>query len=263
MNKGSLTLEAAFLMPLYTFFMVSLLSFFEILHLEQNVDFYLSRAAKEMALYSPAGDILSEGEEEIDDGFAETVISDIYSYGVLTDNIPQAYRTQCGMKGDFIFLPTDNVEDVIDLSASYSATPGANVFMIPDIGLIGRARTRAWTGFNTGAGSGPAPEERMVYVTEKGEVYHLSRSCSHLSLSVHSIDEGSQDSYRNSSGGKYKCCEVCGSGKACGEYFITDDGDRYHTDINCPGLKRTIYEIPLSEVGDRRVCSRCSGAYGE
>lgn len=264
MNRGSLTLEAAFLMPLYLFFMISLISFFEILHLEQNVDFYLSRAAKETALYLSAETILSRGDVDIDDGFAKTVLSDIYAYGELTDELPKGYRDQCGMKGDFVFLPVESTgEDIIDLSTYYSVTPDANVFLIPDIGLIGRARTRAWTGYDAGTGSGVSPEERMVYVTENGEVYHLSRSCSHLSISVHAIDEGTQDMYRNSGGGRYKPCEVCGMNEAYGEYFITDDGDRYHTDINCPGLKRTIYEIPLSEVGDRRLCSRCSGTYGE
>ncbi len=88
MNRGSLTLEAAFLMPLYLFFMISLISFFEILHLEQNVDFYLSRAAKETALYSSAETLLSRGDVDIDDGFAKTVLSDIYAYGELTDELP-------------------------------------------------------------------------------------------------------------------------------------------------------------------------------
>lgn len=31
--------------------------------------------------------------------------------------------------------------------------------------------------------------------------------------------------------------------------FITDQGNRFHYDLNCGGIKRTIYMIRLSEVG--------------
>lgn len=39
--------------------------------------------------------------------------------------------------------------------------------------------------------------------------------------------------------------------------FITDQGNRFHYDLNCGGIKRTIYMIRLSEVGNRKKCSRC------
>ena len=39
--------------------------------------------------------------------------------------------------------------------------------------------------------------------------------------------------------------------------FITDQGNRFHYDLNCSGIKRTIYMIRLSEVGNRKQCSRC------
>ena len=34
--------------------------------------------------------------------------------------------------------------------------------------------------------------------------------------------------------------------------FITDQGNRFHYDLNCGGIKRTIYMIRLSEVGNRK-----------
>lgn len=39
--------------------------------------------------------------------------------------------------------------------------------------------------------------------------------------------------------------------------FITDQGNRFHYDLNCGGIKRTIYMIRLSEVRNRKKCSRC------
>ena len=41
------------------------------------------------------------------------------------------------------------------------------------------------------------------------------------------------------------------------EIYITSQGNRYHTQLNCSGLKRTIYTVPLSQTGGRGRCSKC------
>lgn len=44
---------------------------------------------------------------------------------------------------------------------------------------------------------------------------------------------------------------------AFGRLYITNQGDCYHKDLGCSGIKRTVRMIRLSEVGTRRPCSRC------
>ena len=101
--------------------------------------------------------------------------------------------------------------------------------------------------------------KQMVYVTETGTVYHLSRSCTHLDLAISPVTSEQLSASRNASGGNYRVCELCGMSAASqGTYYITKEGDRYHSSLSCSGLKRTVYEIPISQVGDRRPCSRCS-----
>ena len=68
------------------------------------------------------------------------------------------------------------------------------------------------------------------------------------------------DGMRNADGGKYYPCEGCG-GNPDETVYITDYGDRYHTDINCSGLKRTVEEIDIKDVGDRGVCKKCGGGH--
>jgi hypothetical protein len=100
----------------------------------------------------------------------------------------------------------------------------------------------------------------MVYITEHGTVYHLSKKCSHLTLSIKETDIGSMKDLRNLSGGKYKECEICDDYEIELDnlkVYITDYGDRYHKSLSCSGLKRTIKAIPKSEVGDRSPCKRC------
>jgi hypothetical protein len=289
--QASLTIEAVFLVPLYLFFCMALLFIMQMFHMEQSIDHILSRTSKEVALYIPAEGMLkynnadltnAENMEYVSDdgtkgygdpahpsvdyGIAETVLSWGYASSALEDSLPDDYRKQCGLDGDISLLVTSMVDDseVVDLKAGYAMQPLANVFGIPDVIVMSRARTRAWTGYHVnGSGKDTDDTERIVYVTDGSEVYHLSRSCTHLDLSITPVDAAEIDSHVNKGGGHYSACERCGHGDSGGIYFITNEGDRYHTDISCSGLKRTIYEIPISQVGDRRVCSRCAQRYGD
>lgn len=151
------------------------------------------------------------------------------------------------------------VETVIDIPEPYSFEPRCNVFGLPAQLLMSRARAHPWTGYKQGSGSGGSDGsmgDPIVYVAENGTVYHLSRSCTHLDLNIRPIDSSQIGDVRNAGGGKYKPCELCGGGS--GTVYITNEGDRYHSSLTCSGLKRTIYEMRLSEVGNRRLCSRCA-----
>ena len=288
--QASMTIEAVFLVPLYLFFCLSLLFIMQMLHMEQSIDHVLSRTSKEVALYIPAEGMLKYDSAElvnaenaeyvsddgtkgrgdskhqsVDYGIAETVLSWGYASSALADSLPDDYRKQCGLDGDISLLVASMVDDseVVDLKAGYVMKPLANVFGIPDVIIMTRARTRAWTGYHvTGAESDADDADRIVYVTDGSEVYHLSRSCTHLDLSITPVNADDIGDHVNIGGGHYSACERCGHGESSGIYFITNEGDRYHTDISCSGLKRTIYEILLSEVGDKRVCSRCAQRYG-
>ena len=96
-------------------------------------------------------------------------------------------------------------------------------------------------------------DEGYVYITDNKEVYHESRTCTYLTLSIH----GSSLLSAQSLG--YEPCEFCGDGSP--DYvYITDEGDKYHTGMHCSGLKRTVYRIKKSDAGGIPPCSRCAGS---
>ena len=279
---ASLTLEAAVVLPLYLFFFLALLSVMEMMQFSMTLDHHLSRISKQIALYASADCLLekpqaaaAQQEQTAQDtanggsaagekveGVAATVLADLYVERTLQERIPQGYRSGMGVQGD-IALWRSNVllkDDLVDLVATYEMKPRCNVFGIPDLLFVNRARTRAWTGYRIGGTPEDTEEkEQMVYVTETGTVYHLSRSCTHLDLKISPVTSEQLASSRNASGAGYTVCEVCGMRQAAqGTFYITKEGDRYHSSLECSGLKRTVYEIPISQVGDRRPCSRCS-----
>ena len=108
-------------------------------------------------------------------------------------------------------------------------------------------------------GTGSDDEDSMVFITENATVFHKDSNCTHLKLSIHQTFLSNVPELRNLDGGKYKPCEKCGK-KGFGEVvIITKEGDRYHSDISCSGLKRTVRSVTQQEARSMGLspCSRC------
>ena len=104
-------------------------------------------------------------------------------------------------------------------------------------------------------------QEEEVYIAETGHRYHYTDKCPALNVKPKKIDFSSIGSARNDGGAKYYPCEFCALGKPeQDDCYITPDGDRYHYDEHCQGIKRTIELVPISKVGKRTECKRCSYA---
>lgn len=100
--------------------------------------------------------------------------------------------------------------DFIDIHATWKLPLPIRLPGIRNIKLERRVCARKWTGFH---GEGEQEENRFVYVTETGTVYHLTRECRHLRLSISSVASAKIAEQRNENGGKYSKCEKCTAGK--------------------------------------------------
>ena len=154
------------------------------------------------------------------------------------------------------FLQSDLSGDYVELKATYH--------MKFPIRLIGNVRyqvaqgvvCRKWTGYHLGQDD--QVQDDWLYYTQYGTVYHTSRNCSYLDLSIQGIPGGTRNTARNAGGGKYHACPYCGNQNAAGGMvYITNYGDCYHTSLACSGLKRTIYMIRRSKATDKHMCSKC------
>ena len=105
-------------------------------------------------------------------------------------------------------------------------------------------------------------QEDIVYVTANGAVYHLTKSCRVLALKILTVDASVLPTLRNTSGGKYYPCDRCAKNQTLSgtTVIITEPGTRYHYRFDCPSLKRTIRELPVSEAKEKyRPCHYCGG----
>ena len=145
----------------------------------------------------------------------------------------------------------------VQLPDVYLWSPAVSFVSLPPVVLTGSVKVHAWTGYS-GEEQGQGQAEEMVYVAQTGSVYHRSPDCSYLALSIEAVSREDLPRRRNEDGGSYSPCERCiREGQIPSSVYITGSGDRYHSQITCSGLKRTVRMVERSEVAGWRACSRC------
>lgn len=257
---ASVTVEAAFVLPLFLFFMIQVMSAMNMIGIQSRFNAALHQTGNQMAFagyaYGKAGDALP-GE------MALTVLSESYAGSQVIKNIGRDYLDKSCVKNgasgvSFQGTSIMRGNDMIEICLFYKLEP-----IFPITGFKGFAAEqcyygRAWTGYDVeNSVSDFTQDDPMVYITETGTVYHTNRDCTYLNPSVRSIAAAAIEESRNQSGAKYYACEICGRKNTGGTVYITDQGTSYHRMITCSGLKRTIYTIPLSQTGGRGRCSKC------
>jgi len=241
--------EAAVLLPMLACFFVSILFFFRVMQVELQVEKAMVDAGQTLAAYA-AGEGKGTGKAVTMGALKLAVMKE------LAGREETVHYVTGGAAG--VSLLDSKVEgDYIDIRAAFQVEVPVRLFGRQGIRIVRRIRCRKWTGWNGESGNGE--DDIWVYITETGTVYHRSRECSHLRLSVTAVNKNKVGDKRNENGGRYRECERC-AGKNRGQttVYITSQGDRYHYDLQCSGIKRTISMIKLSEVGGRSPCSRCA-----
>lgn len=259
-SEGSMTIEAALVIPIFLFAIMAILSFGEILRLQMKLDSAMQQCAKELAVYGYAGDALcgnTVGEVSFP---AETLFSEGYVRNQIISELGRDYLDASPMEGtgSLHFLGSRIMEDDrIELRCAYYVTPFFS--LSPKAGFLTgtTAVARAFTGYDNLEGADAGEKEEYVYVTAEGTVYHRKRDCHYLDLSIEKAFADEIPGMRNADGSIYYACPLCGEANSGSVVFITDYGNRYHSDILCSGLRRTVEAIPISQVGARSPCKKC------
>lgn len=242
-RRGSFTLEAAVIIPLTAAFLVTFLFFFRVLQIQTAVSSALNYAGRKAAVISS----ITDSET------AELAAAEVYFQKAVSEdkNIHQYVR---GGNFGISLLSSDFSGDHVELEAVYEILLPVHFFSVQSIPVIQKSVNRKWTG-----DSDKSDEDIYVYITPEGEVYHRTKSCHYLDLSIKTVKKAEIESLRNQNGHKYYACERCVSENSILiDMYITNYGTAYHMDLQCGGLKRTIYEVRLSEVGERGACSKCA-----
>lgn len=220
--KGSFTVEAALVVPFSFLVLMSLSCLFQALIQQNDTQFYLLKATKAYSSQGGSG----------------TLVQNLWDRRVFLSR---------EIAGGKMYYTYETIEIPI---------LGSRFFR------MNRYQQMVASDYRGVSMVSEETNEKIVYVAVNGQVYHLDRECTYLRTRVRTVMVGQAAALRNQSGGKYYPCESCCQGKepAAGtQVYITSFGDRYHTGKNCPRIKRTVRQLPLSEVGGLPACSKCGG----
>lgn len=251
--SGSLSVEAAVVVPLFAAAMAAVLQFVNVYGDCARIGSALTQTCEEIA----TGAYASEYTES--DSPLPVALSAGYAEGMVR---ARAGENGCTQARSMLLSRFLEEEDRIDLVMTYRVQSPSGLVKIPWTLFLQRAVVRGWVG-RTGSGStgeetaNDEDEHQTVYVTDYGTVYHTDPDCTHIHLSIRQVSSSQAASERNVYGEKYHACEKCGGGD--GLVYITSDGNRYHSSLECSGLKRSVQEIHLDEAGNLRPCSKCAG----
>ena len=253
-RRAALTVEAAVVLPVFLLCMTVLMQYVNVYRNAASLGAALAQTGEEMAI----GAYTTEYMEE--DSILGIVLSAAYGAG---RTYALAGKTDAIVHDNFVLSSFLEKEDLVDLVMTYQVRKPTGLVKIPGSVWIQRGCVRGWTGREGSSGKKDEKEDehahQTVYVTEHGSVYHKDENCTHIHLHIMQVSLEEASKLRNVNREKYYPCEFCGH-RAQGTVYITSDGNRYHSSLECHGLKRTVHEMDISEVGDLRPCSRCGGA---
>lgn len=259
--SGSLTLEAAVVLPVFLIALITVLYIAKIILVQLTFIGPLYETAERLSrdayLFEEAAD-----ENGWKESMAGELLTAALSAGAAKSCFVQLvgkdWIDRAGIDGgvsgvSFFYSRLPDEDDMIDLTVHYQMRVPFSLVSVSAVPVTQRCRIHAWVGYT------PETENQVqkVYVTEHGTVYHLYLTCRHLKLSIREVTFLEVERLRNRSGGKYYPCELCGAQHGA-LVFITDTGNRYHASLSCSGLKRGIRELPIDEVGDLPCCSSCA-----
>lgn len=257
-TEGSMTVEAAVVLPLFLSFFLNLGCAIELIRLHDNLEFALCEIGHRMTVYGYA----LAGDE----GNGSELKDIAFSYGYVKREIVKYLGEQYleesplseGVAGlQFWESEIFTGEDCFELVVTYEVAPFCKLAGFGAFRMANRYYGHLWSGYQIPGAEDAGESHAVVYVTENGAVYHTDRNCSHLTLSVRKVSLQEANASHNEYGEHYTPCRRCQDDGTQEKVYITKEGNNIHYRADCPGLKRTVRTVPIEEAGRYRACSRC------
>lgn len=243
--KGGMVLEGCMILPVFLFFMVTLLYSLEIVRFQSDVWEAMHQTGSKSCFYAY--------QASVSDYF---IAEEIKKY--LEEQTLPYLCVEEGSNGVTVMKETDcEGRGNLEIHTVYTVKPFVRCLPIGKITVKDRYFGHEWVGYtNDDMGEKAENKEIYVYITQTGSKYHFTEECTYLKVKIIAVKREETEALRNGSGEKYYPCEKCKAADK-GLVYLTEWGNRYHGEADCPALKRTVYLVPLSQVGNRTACSKC------
>lgn len=267
--KGSLTLEAALVFPLFVFFCAILLIPMQLMDRQRQIQSVVESVGEDISQYAYGVYVMNKGKEKAvdldrDDGESEDM--SLFFKGAAEAYVRAAVLGRINGKWvrDVSFSGTEvGTDEMVRIVMKYRMLLPFSIFRTDSIEAEAVCSRRLWTGAggNRGGadGGGTPEEEEMVYVGRDSTRYHRKRDCHYLYNDLKQVGAGEIEDLRNQDGKRYHPCSSCQAASFKGPFFVMPWGTRYHATGRCSSITAFVQTVPLSQVEHLGACSYCGG----
>lgn len=268
--SGSITVEAAIVVPLFVFSMISIIYFFNVIYIQTTMQIQLENTAR---LISASTCVTTSADINLNDdenSLLEKVVID--AAGIIavnglfvTENIREFADNTLIVDGadGLSFLGSDvtNTDYPLDLILTYKLRMP---FIPEDIFTLHMRHRCYFKAFNGKELDNNLPlGDFFVYIAKNGEVFHKNKFCSYLERFTFLKNETELKS-------EYpyiKLCTFCKQNtnlfskpqlNGISYVYVTAEHDAYHYSETCPSLQRYLTMMDYEDAKDiYSPCSRC------
>lgn len=247
--QGSMTVEAALVLPLCLMFLLNLGYAVECIRLHNRL---------ELALWDTCGKVSVFAADTNEEAAADVISAAFIRLGITefagTEYLNHSPLTK-GASGLRLLESEFLKGDRLDIKLTYEVSPLTGLAGFARFRMANRYVVHLWNGYEIP--DNPI-EAGLVYVAETGAVYHDERNCSFLCVSVKGTEPESLDYLKTRNDLPFEACQRCCFGEMPEIIYVTEDGSSYHYAANCSSLKRTVAAVPADKIpSELRPCSRC------
>jgi len=268
---GSLTIEAAAVLPLMILAIWVLIFPLKVMESERRLQNRLETTAKALAVMKyieQTGDGMLKPDADLEElaGSWEGAAAASFGQAAICALPETKLMKDLCFSPDTSILTGENGADPAMIRAElyYSLHFPDGVFRLLPVRKSLVVNRRAWIGSKGGrgreryggVGNDTDAGDRIVYVGKDGTRYHLDPGCHYLSNRMSTADASVIAGLRNVSGARYHACPSCRPG-ASGTVYYFESGTAYHATENCKAVTAYARAVPLSEVIHLGACSYC------
>lgn len=272
--NGSMTLEAALVLPIFMLMVVWFVNFMVVLNYQNIMQSSINQAAVSIGRYSYVTNRLGKETDinrssstfDIDEDVLLSGISTGYVWKkILTEEVKN-YSEKVNVIGGYTGISvidskiSEDDKGINDIRVNYSISMDFLGSVVHSLRLSNRCYFRSWIGTSIVKQKTEDKDGQTVFITKTGDVYHLTDTCTYIKVSVTKAKYSDISYLRNEYGAKYRICSKCVDKKLKDNdtIYITESGTKFHADSRCSKIKRDVISIDISEVGNRKLCSRCA-----
>lgn len=281
--KGSLTVEAALVLPIFVFAIISIIYFIKIVYIQESIQYAITETANEIATYAyilDNGEII-DAQQDIHNAIGKESLNSIAAVGLgylnnaigigIVNNMMDKHISKedyqhwhivggkSGMdysKSSFM-LENEDIEIIVSYKLKIPLpVPVSNIEEIP---MLQRVVVRTWTGngnFNSRITGNKETKGQVVYITRTGKRYHTNEYCTYLKIKTKKV------LYKAIKNTKSPC-KICAKGVKMNDHdsvLISTYGYSYHIDEHCWEIEKETVQMDIREAIQKgyTICSKCN-----